>query len=60
MALVLTAAEVANFAGCSEKELRQAIADGHHFRTLGDAFRHFETKRPGRHLKSALEEATAV
>jgi hypothetical protein len=53
MTLQLTAREVANFCQCSEEDLRQAIAQGHHFSTLADAFRHFERKHPSSKKKFA-------
>jgi hypothetical protein len=53
MALQLTAREVAFFAECSENDLRQAIAAGHHFNTLVEAHRHFERKRPSSQKKVA-------
>ena len=58
MALVLTAREVANFCQCSEEDLRQAIAAGHHFNTLAEACRHFERKQPSK--KSTVKEAARV
>jgi hypothetical protein len=58
MTLVLSPREVANFAECSEEDLRQAIAAGHHFATLAEAHRHFERKRPSK--KSAVKETARV